>query len=220
MEGTLKTLSRQTFDDPKPVRFLFGSPLMGFFWMFLRIFLGWQWLNAGLHKVHGDGAIGWIRDGTVNGKEVNAGDSILGFWQRAVAIPETGAPRITYDWYRDVLQYMIDHGWNGWMTYVIAWGEVFVGIALIIGAFTGFAAFFGASLNMNFMLAGTASTNPVLFGVAVLVVLAWKNAGYVGLDRWLLPALGTPWKAGQLFRGATAKAPQQAGTPMAGQLRA
>jgi thiosulfate dehydrogenase [quinone] large subunit len=25
-----------------------------------------------------------------------------------------------------------------------------------------------------------------------LLVLAWKTAGYIGLDRWLLPRLGTP----------------------------
>jgi hypothetical protein len=28
----------------------------------------------------------------------------------------------------------------------------------------------------------------------VLLILAWKNAGYIGLDRYLLPLLGTPWK--------------------------
>jgi thiosulfate dehydrogenase [quinone] large subunit len=122
-----------------------------------------------------------------------------------VTIPERGSPPITYDWYRDFVQYMIDHRWNGWMTYVIAYGELLVGVALIIGAFTGFAALFGATMNFNFLLAGTASTNPVLFLVAIVMMLAWKNAGYVGLDRWLLPALGTPWKAGQVFRGAAVK---------------
>jgi len=28
-----------------------------------------------------------------------------------------------------------------------------------------------------------------------LLVLAWKTAGYIGLDRFLLPLLGTPWRA-------------------------
>ena len=28
-----------------------------------------------------------------------------------------------------------------------------------------------------------------------LLVLAWKTAGYIGLDRFLMPLLGTPWKA-------------------------
>ena len=49
-------------------------------------------------------------------------------------------------------------------------------------------------MNMAFMLAGTTSTNPVLAILGVLLILAWKNAGYIGLDRFLLSLLGTPWK--------------------------
>jgi thiosulfate dehydrogenase [quinone] large subunit len=68
-----------------------------------------------------------------------------------------------------------------------------VGLGLIFGILTGFAAFFGAFMNMSFLLAGSASTNPVMFTLAVGVILAWKVAGYYGVDRWLLPMLGTPW---------------------------
>jgi thiosulfate dehydrogenase [quinone] large subunit len=49
-------------------------------------------------------------------------------------------------------------------------------------------------MNMSFLMAGTVSTNPVLFFGGILLILAWKNAGYLGIDRFLLPALGTPWK--------------------------
>jgi thiosulfate dehydrogenase (quinone) large subunit len=49
-------------------------------------------------------------------------------------------------------------------------------------------------MNMSFLMAGTVSTNPVLFFGGILLILAWKNAGYLGLDRVLLPALGTPWR--------------------------
>lgn len=48
-------------------------------------------------------------------------------------------------------------------------------------------------------MAGTAATNPLLFAVATWLVLAWKNAGWIGADRWLLRWLGTPWKPGLLF---------------------
>ena len=69
-----------------------------------------------------------------------------------------------------------------------------------LGLFTGIAAFFGGFLNWNFMMAGAASTNPLLFAVAVALILAWKVAGYYGLDRYVLPALGTPWQLGTAFR--------------------
>ena len=66
-------------------------------------------------------------------------------------------------------------------------------IALILGAFTGIAAFFGALMNWNFMMAGSASSNPLLFVLALGLVMAWKIAGYIGLDYFLLPLIGTPW---------------------------
>ena len=130
-----------------------------------------------------------------------AGTAILGYWQNAVAIPEEGHAAITYDWYRSFLQFLIDNGAEQWMTYVIPIGEFAVGLGLIFGVLTGFAAFSGALLNMTFLLAGSASTNPIMFTLAVGLMLAWKVAGYYGLDRYLLPLLGTPWKNKGTLRG-------------------
>jgi thiosulfate dehydrogenase [quinone] large subunit len=82
---------------------------------------------------------------------------------------------------------------------MISWGETLVGIALILGLFTGIAAFFGSFMNTNYLLAGAVSINPILFIIATWLVLAWKTAGWWGLDRWILPILGTPWKPGYVF---------------------
>ena len=54
-------------------------------------------------------------------------------------------------------------------------------------------------MNWNFVMVGTASANGLMFAIATWLVLAWKNAGGVGLDRWLLPWLGTPWRPGRVF---------------------
>ncbi len=154
------------------------GPVSGFVWTAIRVMIGWSWLSSGWGKVTGDG---W-------------GPSVLrAYWERAVAVPEQGRPPITYGWYRDFLTMLLDTQAESWMAGAIAAGEVLVGIALILGALVGIAAFFGAFMNMNFMLAGTASTNPVLLIGAVTLMLAWKTAGWWGLDRWLLPSLGTPW---------------------------
>jgi thiosulfate dehydrogenase [quinone] large subunit len=98
---------------------------------------------------------------------------------------------------------MLDNGWYTWFAKLIAWGEVLVGLGLLVGALVGIAAFFGTVMNFSFMLAGSASSNPVLFGLAVFLVLAWKVAGYWGLDRWLLPMLRTPWQRGAPAGGAS-----------------
>ncbi|MEA2598909.1 MAG: thiosulfate dehydrogenase (quinone) large subunit, partial [Thermomicrobiales bacterium] len=125
------------------------------------------------------------------------------------AVPEgrPAAPAGTYAWFEDLLGYMLRHEWYTWFAKVIAIGEFLIGIGLIVGALVGIAAFFGTLMNFNFQLAGTASTNPVLFGLGVFLVLAWKVAGYWGLDRVLLAAVGTPWTRGRLFsRGDEIKA--------------
>ena len=92
----------------------------------------------------------------------------------------------------------------------IAIGELLIGVALIVGAFVGIAAFFGAILNFSFVFAGSAGLNPAMIGLGLLLVLAWRNAGYIGLDRYLLPRLGTPWHRGALLRRRKAAYPRAA----------
>lgn len=172
----------EVVQDPPLARFLFADARAGWLWLLVRVWLGYQWIEAGWYKA-------------LDPKWTQTGESILGYWQRAVVIPETGRPAISFDWYRSFLQMLIDAEAQTWMGPLVAYGEVLVGIALILGILTGITAFFGGFMNFNFMLAGSASTNPVLFVLAVFLVLAWKVAGYVGVDYFLLPMLGTPWRS-------------------------
>jgi thiosulfate dehydrogenase [quinone] large subunit len=146
----------------------------------MRFFLGRDWLVHASEKI-------------VDPAWMSGGEALRSFWEEAVVIPETGRPPITYDWFRQFLQYMLDNGWYTWFAKLVAWGEMLVGLALLLGALVGLSAFFGTFMNFNYMLAGSSSTNPVLFGLAIFLVLAWKVGGHWGLDRWLLPVLGTPW---------------------------
>jgi thiosulfate dehydrogenase [quinone] large subunit len=182
VEKVTDTSGRVVIQDPPIARFLFQSTLASYVWLVVRVFVGYQFLISGWGKFSGGK---WL-DGT--------GQSILTFWQNAVKIPDTGKPLITYDWYRGFLQFMIDTNSAPWFSYAIVFGEIAVGLGLILGAFVGLAAAGGLLMNMAFMLAGTTSTNPMLALLAVILILAWKNAGYIGLDRFLLPILGTPWK--------------------------
>jgi thiosulfate dehydrogenase [quinone] large subunit len=182
------TLTRGQVEDPIGWRLLLGNVFFALFWLPVRFFVGRDWLSAGWHKV-------------TDPEWTQGGAALQAYWQRAVAIPDQGRPSITYDWFRQFLQYMLDNGWYSWFAKLIAWGEVLVGLGLLVGALVGIAAIFGTVMNFSFMLAGSASSNPVLFGLAVFLVLAWKVAGFWGLDRWLLPALGTPWHRGALLGG-------------------
>src|SRR5690625_3263414 len=108
---------------------------------------------------------------------MQTGAAVKGFWTQAVTVSEDGASVIEYEWFRSFLQFLLDGNHYTWMSKLIVFGEVFVGLGLILGAFVGFAAFFGGLMNFNFMLAGSASTNPVLFFLSILLVLDWKVAG-------------------------------------------
>ncbi|CAN5766363.1 DoxX family membrane protein [soil metagenome] len=166
--------------DPPLARLLFSSTRLSWLWLIIRVYLGWQWLTAGWEKFNNPA---WLQTGA----------ALKGFWTGAVNIPETGRPAISYDWYRSFIQFMLDQGWYTWFAKVITFGELAIGVALILGAFVGLAAFGGALLNWNFIMAGSASSNAVLFTLAILLTLAWKVAGWYGLDRFLLVRIGTPW---------------------------
>lgn len=183
-----RTFEKRELHDPGFIRMIFSNTWLAPIWLIARVFLGYQWLLAGSEKIWGPTR--WIM---LPGPD---GLSLQRFWASATAIPAKGTPPIHYDWYRTFLAFMLNHGWYHWFAWVIACGEVTVGVLLIIGAFTGLAAIAGATLNFNFMLAGSASINPVLFILAVLMLLGWKVSGWMGVDRWLLPALGTPWEPG------------------------
>lgn len=171
--------------DPPIAQFLFQNSKAAIIWLVLRLYIGYEWLEAGWHKFT-DPA--WMQ----------TGDGILGFWNRALGTLPNGKPVITYGWYASFIQFLVDSGSHPWFAKLIVFGELAVGLGLIVGALVGVAAFFGALMNMSFLMAGTVSTNPVLFFAGILLVLAWKNAGYLGIDRYLLPMLGTPWKQPKL----------------------
>jgi len=173
---------RVLIQDPPIARFLFQSTIMAWVWLVVRVYVGYDFLIAGWHKFT---TPAWM-DGS--------GQGILGYWTNALGTTASGAPIIPFAWYRGSLQFLVDTNSAGWFSYVIVFGELAVGLGLIVGAFVGLAATGGLLMNMAFLLAGTTSTNPVLAILGVLLILAWKNAGYFGLDYFLLPLLGTPWK--------------------------
>jgi thiosulfate dehydrogenase [quinone] large subunit len=166
--------------DPPLAKALFDHPLAGWLWVLPRIWLGWQWVQASEHKIS-DPA--WVQTGA----------ALKGFWAGAVAIPAAGKPAISFVWYRAFLEMLLNAHAYTWFAKVVAYGELLIGVALIVGAFTGIAAFLGGFMNWNFMMAGSASVNPVFFVISVGLILAWKVSGYIGADYLLLPWVGTPW---------------------------
>src|SRR3954468_18369774 len=141
-------------EDPPIARFFFSNTKIAWLWLIARLWLGWQWIEAGEHKITDPG---WMQ----------SGDALKAFWERALAVSPAGKPVIAVDWYQAFIQTLYDAQAYTWFAKVVAVSEVLIGIALILGLFTGLAAFGGSLMNWAFVMAGTASTNMLLFGVAV-----------------------------------------------------
>ncbi len=137
---------------------------------FLRVYLGWKWLTGGWGKITGEpfSAAGYL-NGALANPVVSHGDIVypnyLVFLEK-FAIPNA-----------DIFSFMV------------AWGEFLVGLGLILGVLTTYAAFFGVVMNFSFMFAGTISTNPWMILIAFFILAAGYNAGRFGGDRWVVPYL-------------------------------
>lgn len=119
-----------------------------------------------------------------------AGVAIKGFWMKVAGVNEsfqTVAPPLTkYEWYKDFIIALLKGHQEKFFSYLIVYGEILAGVGLILGALTVFAALGGAFMNLNYLLAGTASTNGLMYTAAIILILAGMNAGFYGLDYFLL----------------------------------
>ncbi len=146
----------------------------------VRLYLFYEWWNAGWEKLVNPN---WM-----------SGAQLLGFWQGALAVPASGRPPITFNEYRWFIQWLVDTNSAGWFSWLITYAELAIGLGLLFGTLTGIAAVFALLMNFAFLFAGTTSVNPLLVLLEGMIVVGWRVAGYYGLDRWLLPYLGTPWQ--------------------------
>lgn len=173
--------------EPGISKFLFSDTRFAGFWLIVRVYVGWQWLQAGIEKYHNSV---WIGD--------KAGVAIKGFLMGALQKTAGAHPDVS-GWYGSFLQnFALPHAVG--FSYLITYGEILVGVALILGIFTGIAAFFGTFMNLNYLFAGTVSINPILLLLQLFLVLAWRTAGWYGVDQYLLKLVGVPWKPGTAFK--------------------
>ncbi len=172
--------------EPKLARFIFADTRFAWFWLVVRLYVGLQWLEAGWAKFNSPA---WTGN--------TAGSALKGFLMGA--LKKTAGPHPDEPgWYAFFVENVALHH-TTLISYMVTYGEIAIGIALILGIFAGIAAFFGTFMNFNFLFAGTVSVNPILLLLQLFLILAWRTAGWVGLDRFALPLLGTPWQPGKMF---------------------
>lgn len=169
-------MNTYTVEQSSLAHFLTRSTASAPLWLVIRLYLGYEWLMGGWDKVTNPAWFG-----------SDAGAALTGFVQGALA--KTGGlhPDVQM-WYASFLQNAVSSNVTLWSN-VVAVGEVLVGLGLLVGLFTGTAAFFGFFMNLNFMLAGTVSLNPIWMVLSIPLMLSWRVAGHIGLDRYVMPHL-------------------------------
>jgi len=181
--------STEPFPEPAVSKFFFGSEGSSVLWFVVRMYVGSEWLLAGWEKI----------TSPVWGA---SGKALAGFTAGALA-KSSGANPAVQGWYAWFLQYIVLPN-AGLLSFLVTWGEFAVGLGLLLGILTGIAAGFGVLMNLNYLLAGTVSINPVLGMLGLFLCFSWRVCGWIGFDRWVLPALGLPWKPGAWFRSQEA----------------
>ncbi len=120
--------------EPPIARFLFADTRMAWFWLIVRLYVGYQWLTAGLEKLTGhDFTIGSsFGQATHSGPWVfgaHGGVALTGFIKGAIA-QASGAYAPVQGWYAWFLQHAILPN-TAALAYVVTFGEVLVGLGLI-----------------------------------------------------------------------------------------
>ncbi|TVX99010.1 DoxX family membrane protein [Paenibacillus cremeus] len=139
--------------------------------LFVRVYLGFQWIEAAWHKLTGGfDATGFLKN-AVNKPIVDTATKELVYPNFTAFVNHFALPNVKL------------------INIVIPIGELLIGLGLILGGLTAAAAFFGLLMNFMFMFAGTVNTNPWFILIGGIVFMAGANAGRYGLDYYLLPLL-------------------------------
>lgn len=148
----------------------------GLIWAFLRIWLGYTWIKAGIGKIQNPAWFG-----------TEAGTAISGFFRGALAKAVGDNPAVR-SWYA----YFIEHialPNAEFFSYLIVFAEILIGISLILGLFSILGLLAGGFMNLNFMLAGSTGLNPIMITVVFILIYIGVDRYYYGLDRWVITYL-------------------------------
>jgi thiosulfate dehydrogenase [quinone] large subunit len=172
-------------------------------WFVIRLYLAYEWLDAAIEKLGKDSAV-WIGP--------KAGTAVKGYLSFAASPTQTGGdhPNVL-NWYAWLINHVFLPNATA-LSYIVAFGELFVGLALLFGLFTRFAAACAALMNLTYLLAGTTGVNVPMFTLEVFIVLVGGTAALIGMDYAAMPLL----KKGvnRVFKRQAPAAPVPAAEPV------
>lgn len=140
-----------------------GSRVLAIVWTAMRVWLGIQWIKAGRAKIWGDESAGFMHNG---------GAGVAGFAAHGKA---------AYPWWGSFLHSFVVPN-SGWIGVLVAIGEFVIGIALVAGLFTRYAALGSLALLFTYVMSGTASVCAFYALFAIVILTFWKTSSWIGVD--------------------------------------
>jgi thiosulfate dehydrogenase [quinone] large subunit len=146
---------------------------------------------------------GWEKIGDPGWTASPVGAGVEGFLNGAIEKSTAGPHPEVPHWYHNLIEDLFLPNAD-LFAYLVAYGELLVGLALAIGLFTRVAALAGVTMNLAFLWAGTTSANPPLLLLGLGLVFFGHRPGRFGVDGWLFPRLRerVPAQARRLGREA------------------
>jgi thiosulfate dehydrogenase [quinone] large subunit len=163
---------------------VFRSTAAAPLWLVVRLWLGYEWFTAGWEKLQGSGSSSWFGRAPALRGFVLGADASWG--NRAHAF---GHPAVHYAWFLNFLNFVGNHA--SVMGPVVVFSEILVGVGLMTGILTRWAALGGVMLNVMYVCGGSAGVNGVFIIAGVLLICAGRVAGHLGGDRIIRRLLAT-----------------------------
>jgi len=184
------------------------------FWLVpLRMFLGYKWLMEGLAKLPRvledpsdiflipakvadvtGASVAEATDTVTSASQVAEAAETVSEWGEALPVPDFIQSIV--DWSMDLMFYTPDGGYTGLATVfqtLMVFGEIVVGICLIVGLFSALSSIISIGMGMMIWSSGMAPVEMLWYLLAGIALIGGSGSTF-GLDYYVLPFLKKRWK--------------------------
>lgn len=150
----------------------FTSRVAAPLWLLVRLYLAYVWFTMGYSKL----SAGFLSADPIGDLLRLAGDGVM---------------LVPLEAYRPVARLLVDLGITPLLSHTMPFLEMALAVAFVSGVLIVPAALGATFLNLNFLLSGVAiaSLDLRVIALQLLLVLAWRVAGTIGVRRPLAGAL-------------------------------
>jgi len=132
-------------------------------WLAVRVWVGIMWMQAGIAKVWGAENSAFLH---------NNGAGVAGF---------AGHGTPAYSWWGSVMHSFVVPN-ASWIALIVAFGELAIGLGLVVGFLTRTAAIASLLLLFTYVMSGTASVCAFYALCAIIVLATWRTSTWIGVD--------------------------------------